>query len=391
MDILFNLGKLMSKVLLFISILFLNSCSIYNLQSSSVLNKVTVVTSSLYLKHNQAYFQRNNLIPFSNQKKYRFFYRKKTREMGVLLHRSTNRYYFYNLTKSETKPLIIYSKSSSDKNVYSLLAKRGFYKTNSPEHYGYKLSVNFRKLQGVKTLFIQAYNYRKLQKVYQNAIKNYSAKSLKNIKTKLPKSIIYPYYNKYKKLTEDKEKLFQLGLISKKLFQYKIQKNYKINTSKHPKQPIKIYPDRDISKTNKESKKSKKLSIIKDKEISINKNISPEKEEDLLYADTSAEFMPLKSSLPSTAATTETNMTESKYKSFNYYSKQANINILPVTYAAKENKKISPKKQNNPKSKERNILRDGSLKELISAYKQNKNPLYKQKIMKLIKEEKKNN
>jgi hypothetical protein len=349
----------------------------YSFKSNTILDKVTVVTSSLYLKHNRGYFRRSHLNSFSKQKKYLFFYKKKTNELGILLHK-VDTFYLYNLSKVEKKPITLYAKSSNYRKIYSHLAKKGFYKTKSLQRYGYKVSVNFRKYQGEKTLLIQAYNYSKLQKVYQNAIKNYSAKSIMNIKTKLPKSLIYPYYKKYKKGTRNKKKLFQLELISQKLFNTTPTKNNEKYSTPEPK-------------TNTIIKEVSTAEVSTAETSSIDANPSKEQEEVPIKQEKSP--IMVENNVTSLEEVKEKD--KAQYKSYNYYANQANINVLSIYLSSDEAKKTLSSKQYKNLSKKRkqiqedNLLKMGNLKELIAAYTQNKNPKYKQRIMSLIKEEKK--
>lgn len=300
----------MYRIVLFLFFLLLNGCGLNNLFVTDEVNKVTVVKFTPYLKHYRAYFTRTDLKVIKDDKKYLYLYNEKENELGILLHRK-NEYILYNLSNPEQQALAL---KVSPNTKYTYVVKRfkrkGFNTITSLAEVGYTSSVLPRRYKGVKTLFVDVQNYSQLQKIYKQAIETYDATKIKNIKTTLPKPLIYDYYTHYEQLATTQAQMEQLQIIAKKL---------KLKTTALQKQVPYDYYLKDASLEELSTYLSKR--------------------------------------------TTRTALSYQQYKML----KQRKIVL-----------------------QEEKLFTEGSLEDLIAAYKINKNPKYKERIMTLMKEAQEN-
>jgi hypothetical protein len=284
-----------------------------------------------------------------NGKKYLYLYNKKDNDLIVLLHRN-NYYILYNLSQPKRKAVSLKA-NSGKKYTYALkkFKRMGYKSLSSPASKGFIVSESHKRYKGVKTLLIEVKEYTDLQKLYENSIKTYNASKIKNIKTTLPKSLIIDYYMHYKKQATTHEQLAQLQIIAKKL-QIK-GPSFSLNTNT-------------IKKEQKEVKED------------------PEEKEYAWYEFAEKGENKISSQEPSE-------------KPYSYYLKDASINELS-TYISKNTTKnalsysqYNALKQRRTVLQEEKLLSEGSLEELITAYKVNKSPKYKERIMLLMKEKQK--
>jgi len=296
------------------------------------LNKVHIVRSNSYVKYYRAYFERQHLHTIRNGKKYLFFYNKKTKDLAVLLH-PANKYMLYSFSHPNLVIKINSSRQHGYRYMLNVLKRKGYRPTN-PHTVGYTTHVALRRYKKVKTLLVEVKDYQRLQSLYKKAIRTHNAKEIKHIRTRLPKVLIYPYYTKYKAQATTWEQLAQLEIIASKLH---------LNES-----------------------------------VSVTEELSQKKEDND----------------ETTTVTHENNNNEQLYT---YYLKNASyyeLNNFLSTAEAKNT--LTPAQYNNliaknNRLKEKNLLENGSLEELITAYKKDKSPKYKAKIMQRIKEIQQNN
>ena len=207
----------MRIVVLFLFFLLLSGCSLKNLFVAGEINKVTVVQHAPYMKHYRAYFARTELQIVKDDKKYLYLYNAKKNDLGILLHRK-NKYILYSLSKPEQQALAIHaSPKTTYKHVLKSFKRKGFELITSVDTVGYIVSVAPRRYKGVKTLLVEIQDYSHLQDLYKQAIKTYNADKIKNIKTKLPKQLVYDYYTRYEKRAKTPSQLAQLHIIAQKL------------------------------------------------------------------------------------------------------------------------------------------------------------------------------
>ncbi len=207
----------MRIVVLFLFFLLLSGCSLKNLFVAGEINKVTVVQHAPYMKHYRAYFARTELQIVKDDKKYLYLYNAKKNDLGILLHRK-NQYILYSLSKPEQQALAIHaSPKTTYKHVLKSFKRKGFELITSVDTVGYLVSVAPRRYKGVKTLLVEIQDYSHLQDLYKQAIKTYNADKIKNIKTKLPKQLVYDYYTRYEKRAKTPSQLAQLHIIAQKL------------------------------------------------------------------------------------------------------------------------------------------------------------------------------
>ncbi len=337
----------MSKIILFLLLILLNGCSFNSFFLKGEIDKVTVVKYTAYMKHHRAYFSRDQLKVIKNAKKYLYLHNEKNNDLIVLLHRN-NYYILYNLSQPKRKAFSL--KANSDTSALKKFKRMGYKTISSPASKGFIVSVSHRRYKDVKTLLIEVKEYTDLQKLYENSIKTYDASKIKNIKTKLPKSLIIDYYIRHKKQATTHKQLTQLQIIAKKL------------QIKGPS-----LPSQNINTTKKEQKEVKE---------------DPDKKEYAWYEFEEKGENKISSQVP-------------YEKPYSYYLEDASINELS-TYISKDTTKnslsssqYSALKQRKVVLQEEKLLREGSLEELITAYKVNKSPKYKERIMLLMKEEQK--
>jgi len=320
----------MRKILIALSIFLMSGCSIDGLVVWGEVNKVQVVKQNTYLKYYRAYFQRSHLQPIRHGKRYLFLYNQKTKNLAILLH-PKNKYILYSFTHAN---LVIKIRADRKHGYYHMMEvlKRKGYRITSPHSVGYTAKVSLRRYKKVKTYLVEVKNYQHLQNLYRQAIRTYNAAKIKKIKTTLPKVLIEPYYNKYKAQAITEEQIKQLNIIAAKLHLTESAFATESEPAEEEKQP-------ELSTESKE--------------------------------DTSGQL-------------------------YSYYLNNASYYELNNYLSTSEAKKTlsytqySSLKKRNSQLQEQNLLQNGSLEELITAYKKNQNPRYKSKIMQRIKEIQKN-
>ena len=316
----------MRNIVLAFMLFFLSGCSLNNLLLSEEVDTVNVVKYQKYLKQHRAYFKRDNLQFITRNSKYLFLYHAKKDELGILLRRH-NTYMLYNFTNPDKANITLTSKKALPyKKLLKHFALTG-YKPANLNHLGYVSKIALRKYKGVRTLMVEIKDYRHLKQRYEKAIRSYQSNSIMSIKTYLPKKLIYPYFTKYE------------------------------NKAKTPTQ-------------------RKQLQQIADKLRFQDKNIDIQ-EEELNKEEVGEEIYS-----PNT----------NNAKGYDYYLHRAPVNELQ-RYLAKTNTKFSlthneyqALQSHFTKMKEETLLNEGSLEELIEAYKVNKDLKYKKRIMMLMKE-----
>jgi len=322
----------MRYIVLAFMLLFLSGCSLSHLLLSEEIDTVNVVKYQKYFKHHRAYFKRDNLQFVTRRSKYLFLYHAKKKELGILLRRH-NTYTLYNFTNPEKATIIHKSKKAlSYKKLLKNFSLAG-YKPANLNYLGYSSKIALRRYKGVKTLMVEVKDYSTLKQKYKKAIRSYQSKDILSIKTHLPKKFIYSYFRKYQNKTQAPEKLKHLQRIGAKL-------HFRDKTL--------------IAKEGLEEEVSKEL----------------DEEDENIYIPNS-----------------------SNWERYGYYLHKAPINELK-TYLAKANTRFSlthdeyqALQAHYTKIKEKIVLlQEGSLEELIAAYKVNKDPKYKQRIMVLMKE-----
>jgi len=348
---------------LIVMLFFLNSCSFNSLFLSEEIDKVTVVKYAPYVKHHRAYFARAHLEKITGNQKYRFLYHPKKQELAVLLH-SKNQYLLYNFTKPNTPTLSLKTKRKTTyRNVLKVFKRKG-YVSKSLHALGYVPTIALRRYKGVKTLMIEVKDYHRLKKLYLNAIKDYNAKKIKSIKTILPKSLIYAHYEKYRKRATTNKQRTQLQIIADTLhFNSNLPKKKSLpkKTAKISKAPEKQGAPKEVMQ--KEVEKEVETPVIPEIEMPQEKVPTPPKTIVKGYR-----HYRYKASLPALQRYLLRNETRSSLSNSQYRSLQKHARKL----------------------KEENLFREGSLEELIAAYKVNKNPKYKKRILSLMKDKHQN-
>jgi len=290
------------------------------------LDKVHVVKSNSYVKYYRAYFQRSHLQTIQKGQKYLFFYNKQTKDLAILLH-PKNKYVLYSFSHPNLVIKINSDRKHGYRHMLKVLKRKG-YRVTSPHSVGYTTHIALRRYKKVKTILVEVKDYQHLQSLYKKAIRTYNAKGIKHIKTRLPKVLIDSYFTKYKAQATTWEQLKQLEIIASKL---------RLN------EPA-----------------SSKEEIPQKKEIETETTTDTDKhniEQLYTYYLKSASYYELNNFLSTS---------------------DAKINLDTIQY--------NHLKTRNNQLKEKNLLENGSLEELIEAYKKDKSPKYKKKIMERIKE-----
>jgi len=321
-----------------------------------------VVKYSPYKKHHRAYFSRGQLKTINGSKKYRYLYNAKTNDLAVLLHRK-NQYVLYNMSNPKQQPYAV-NITAKTKYLQALKSfkRKGFKRIKSLASVGYTASVSRKRYKGIKTILIETQEYSRLQALYKKAIRTYNASKVKNIKTRLPNSLISSYYKQYKKRAKTRAQLLQLKIIAKKL---------KLKAPKVPETPV---------KKQKETPKKRKIQTVsKKKPVVIEKEVLEEEPAKPI----------VKKVVPSKP--------KPYTKPYSYYLNHASLSELSTYISNKATKNSLTYNQYNMLSRRKVLLQEerlfnhGSLEELIAAYKVNKNPKYKQRIMSLMKAKKQAN
>ncbi len=316
---------MLQKIFIFLFLFFLSGCSIDSLMVWGEVDKVHIVKQTSYVKHYRAYFQRSPLHTIRHGKKYLYFYNSKNKDLAIVLH-PQNKYILYSFSHPNIVIRIHSDRRHGYHHMIKVLKHKG-YRVASPTAVGYTAHVSLRRYKKIKTLLVDVRNYRHLQSLYRKAIKSYNAKSIQPIKTKLPKVLIKPYYEKYKAQATTPAQLEQLKIIAAKL---------------HLNAPV-----------------SKEETALQEETQTIIDTLDSEEEAERLY---------------------------------HYYLSDASYYELNNYLSTSEARSTLSYNQYNTLEKrsrqlyEKKLLESGSLEELITAYKKNKNPQYKAKIMSRIKE-----
>ncbi len=323
----------MKKALLLSLLLLLHGCSFESILALGEVDKVEVVKKNASLSHYRAYFTRSNLQPITKKRKYLYFYNHKKRDLAILLHRYGN-YYLYSLYHPEQQTLTIYGKPNLHyAHVKKILRKKGYY-PSYPAKVGATSKVALRRYKGIKTLLVEVRDYSRLLAKYKEAIKTYNPEKIKHLQTKLPHSLIAPYYYSYYRQTTDPASLEALHIIAQRLG----------------------------LETDKE-------------EQSETEKLTQERVEHQVQTALAKEIPEPISSIP-----------------FSYYANEASLHEIE-SYLAKQKTKdelsfnqYTILKKRQAKLREKELLKKGSLEELITIYKKNKDPRYKKRILQLMKE-----
>ena len=338
----------MRKTWLLLFLLLLSGCSLNTLFLQGEIDKVTVVKYTSYTKHHRAFFARDQFKSIKNGKKYLYLHHKKTNSLAILFHKN-NRYILYNLSNPEAKT---YSVQATNKKSYVHALKSfkrlGYSPLAYPASKGFIVSVSHQRYKGVKTLMVEAKDYTRLQSKYKQAIRTYNASIINHIKTPLPKVLIGDYYTYYKKRASGPKQLKQLQIIAKKL------------NLQGPTLAKKPSAEKNITTTQK-----------------TNNTVPEEKRAWYDFSKKEADKVSVK---------------KPSGKPYHYYLKEAGLTELSAYMAKETTKDVLPfsqyrnLKQRENALREQKLLKEGSLEELIAAYKVNKKPTYKQRIMSLMKE-----
>ena len=359
----------MRKMILLLFFLLLNGCSFNNLFIGGEIDKVTVVKYTPYMKHHRAYFSRAQLKTIRGSKKYLYLYNAKTNDIAVLLHRK-NQYVLYNMSKPKQQPYAINVTSKTKYwQVLKGFKRKGFKIIKSLASVGYTASVSRKRYKGIKTLLIETQEYSRLQTLYKKAIKTYNASKIKNIKTRLPKSLISSYYAQYKKRAKTRTQLLQLSTIAKKL---------KLQAPKVPGKPAK---KQKTTPSKQKLRKDKPIIQVEEKSEGVEEKIEVPSTPIVVQEAPVIKPIVKKISPPKPSG-----------KPYTYYLKHASLSELSTYISNKATKNSLSYNQYNMLSRRKVVLQEerlfkhGSLEELIAAYKVNKNPKYKQRIMRLMKD-----
>lgn len=360
----------MHNLVWILMLFFLNSCSFNTLFLSEDINKVFVVKHAPYFKYHRAYFERTPLKPIINKKKYHFLYHSKKQELALLL-RNKHQYLLYNFSKPTAPTLSLkIKKGMTRKDALKVFKNKG-YVTRNLKSLGYITTISFRRYKDTKTLMFEVKDYHRLKKLYTKAIKNYDAKKVKDVKTLLPKNLIYKKYIYYKKRARTINQLNQLQIIGNKLkFDLKIPKKKMILKKKTTSNKIPKKKKEVALEVNKEKSKEK-IELVKEIEEQ-KKEISPQIIKAVQPKQEAVTIIPKKVA-----------------KGYTYYRHSASYAELH-RYLSNGTTKSSGRHDDLLKHlatlKEQKLLRQGTLEELIAAYKINKNPKYKARILLLMKD-----
>ena len=339
----------MQKILLLLFFFLLNGCSLNSILALGEVDKSQVVKYSPYVKHYRAYLTRTNLKPVKNGKKYLYFYNKKEKDLSILVHRR-NQYILYSLYHPKKRAIVF---NATQRTKYRHIARKlrqKHYFPTSCTRIACIPHVALRRYKGIKTLRIEVKDYSRLQNMYKKAIRTYNAKGIRSIRTKLPKQLISAYFNRYKKRAKTQKQLEQLRIIAVKL---------QLSSAKSIAKKIKKDPAKTKKKEEKKITETKIMEEPQKEEVKVVEVImeKPKKTtKPYYYYLRSASYDELNSYLSDGDASNDLT-----YNQYNTLQKRRNV------------------------LKEEKLLRDGSLEELIAAYKKNKDPRYKTKILLLMK------
>ena len=387
----------MQKIGLFVFLLLLSSCAFISPTMDDEINTVTIVKQTSYLKHHRAYFPRKDLKKIQGSKKYIYLYNKRTKNLGILLH--YKKYYIlHNMSHPKQAPIRVstrYRKKYA--TVLNHFKKLGFRKIRSLSSIGYTDSSASKIFKGTKTLFVETRNYSHLQRVYKRAIRRYNAGSIKNIHEVLPRILIASYYKKYKRRAKRRVDLLALKTIAHKLRlkapkvpALKIKKvKKKVETPKPIVKPVvaPVIVKKSHKPFNKERKATRK--VLKKRKLlpKITKKAKRTKQEQVVKKVKRIKKVKREKEVKRIEKVNKIKPS----KPYSHYLNNAQL-IELTTYlegsqsknnlSAEQYKRLSHKKV---LLQERRLFIHGSVEELIAAYKINKDPKYKQKIIELIK------
>ncbi len=344
----------MRNILLILFFFVLNGCSLNSLLVLGEVDKVQVVKHTPYVKHHRAYFTRTHLKPMKNGKKYLYLYNAKEKDLAILFHRK-NQYILYSLSQPNKKALTVKEDRRTKYHHILRSFKRKGYRLTSTHKVGYTSRIGLRRYKGIKTLLVEVVDYSRLKEIYEKAIRTYDAKAIRSIKTTLPKPLIYPYYERYHRQAKNKKQLEQLQIIAAKLQFYSA---------------ISI-PSASQKKAEEEVQKELKREREQELERERERNLEKKREEERKR---------------------ENEISKKRAESYHYYSKEASFDELD-TYLSRGGARdhltynqYNKLKERHTALKKERVLHEGSLEELISAYKINKDPRYKKRILILMKE-----
>jgi len=322
----------MQKILLLLFFFLLNGCALNRPFLADEVDKVYIVKYNSYVKHHRAYFTRTDLKPMQNGKKYLYLYNAKKKDLAILLHRK-NQFRLYSLTYPDKKAIIFNADHKTKYNTVLKYLKRKGYRLTSPVKAGYTSNVAQRRYKGIKTLLVEVKDYSRLEEIYKKAIKTYHAKDIENITAKLPKEFISSYFKHYHKRAKTQKQFEQLQIIAEKL---QLNSTVAAQTTRA-----------DSDKVPEEEKAPEEVKVVK----VIKK--------------------------PREAV-----------KPYSYYLEKASYNELNTYLSENEARDDLTYNQYNAlkeKLKDEKLLQEGSLEEVIAAYKKNKDPRYKTRSLLLMK------
>ena len=275
------------------------------------------------------------------------------------------------MSNPEQKPMAV-NATKETTYLYALKSfkHRGFKSIKSLASVGYTASISHKRYKGIKTLLIETQEYTRLFKLYKKAIRTYNASKIKHIKTRLPKSLITRYYKQYEKRATTRAQRIQLKIIANKL---QIKAPF---IPEQKKRKIKASAKKGVTNTKEKKQIEKKIDTIT--------VTQKEKEKVVNNVDTKEPIVePLQQPV--------TPPVRSSDKPYTYYLHQASLDELSAYIANKATQNSLSYNQYNMLQrrkivlKEEKLFKEGSLEELIAAYKVNKNPKYKARIMSLMK------
>lgn len=327
----------MQKILLLLFFFLLKGCTLDSPFLVGEVDKVYVVKHDSYVKYHRAYFTRENIKPIQNGSKYLYLYRAKEKDLAILLHRK-NKYQLYSLSYPDKKVLIYKTHKTKDRTILKNLRRKGYHPV-SPATIGYTSRVSMQLYKGLKTLLVEVEDYSRLQNMYKKAIRTYNAQDIKHIKTKLPKELISSYYKQYHKRAKTQKQFEQLQIIAEKL-----QLSSAGVVAQTTKEDSKKVIEEEKVKKEEVPKKVKVVKVIK---------------------------KPRKATKP-----------------YSYYLESASYSELNTYLSKSESREDLTYNQYNTlkeRLKEEKLLVDGSLEDVIAAYKKNKDPRFKTRSLKLMK------
>lgn len=334
----------MQRILLLLFFFLLNGCTLNSPFLVGEVDKVYVVKHDSYVKYHRAYFTRENIKPIQNGHKYLYLYHAEKKDLAILLHRQ-NKYQLYSLTYPDKKVLVFKTHKTKDRTVLKNLRRKG-YRPISPATVGYMSRVSMQRYKGLKTLLVEVENYRQLQNMYKKAIRTYNANDIKHIKTKLPKELISSYYKQYHKRAKTQKQLEQLQIIAATI---------QLNSTKT------------AALTTKEASEK----VLEEEKVEEEKVPEEEKAPEEVKVVKVIE-KPKKATKP--------------YRYYLEKASYAELNTYLSEGGAYDHLTYNQYNKLKSKLKEEKLLQDGSLEEVIAAYKKNNDPRYKTRSLLLMKE-----